>query len=58
MDSGNEVIALLLDTGTLGEPSHDRRLGAQRLVRGPDGRISLETIESDEEFERTARTTG
>jgi hypothetical protein len=28
------------------------------LVRKSDGRVSLEAIESEEEFERTARTSG
>jgi hypothetical protein len=32
--------------------------GAQCLVRRPDGRVALEPVESEEEFERTTRTTG
>ena len=32
--------------------------GAQCLVRRPDGRVALEPVASEEEFERTARTTG
>lgn len=59
MDGSFEVIALVL-----GEPS-DRRWqagqlgkGAQRLVRRADGRVSLEPVESQEEFEREAQTTG
>jgi hypothetical protein len=59
MDSNCEVIALLLGDG------NGRRFrtgssceGAQRLVRRSDGQVSLEAIESQEEFERTARTTG
>ncbi len=58
MDGNFEVIALVL-----GESS-DRRWhagqfgkGAQRLVRR-DGRVTLEPVESQEEFEREARTTG
>jgi hypothetical protein len=59
MTNDLEVIALLL-----GEPSDHRwragelGKGAQRLVRMPDGRVSLEPVESQEEFDRTARTTG
>ncbi|HZL94183.1 MAG TPA: hypothetical protein VFB99_11080 [Vicinamibacterales bacterium] len=59
MNRSFEVIALLLGDAT------DRRWhagqlgkGAQRLVRAADGRVSLEPVESEEEFERTARTTG
>lgn len=54
-----EVIALVL-----GETSDSRwhagefGKGAQRLVRGPDGRVTLEEVESQEEFDRAARTTG
>lgn len=50
MKSNSEVIALLL-----GERS---ALGAQRLVRDEDGSIVLEDVESLEEFDATARTTG
>ena len=32
--------------------------GAKRLVRRADGRVSLEAIESEEEFDRVVRTTG
>ena len=59
MDSNIEVIALVLDE------SDERRRhpakyceGAQCLVRSSDGTVSLEAVESQEEFERTARTTG
>ena len=59
MDGTFEIIALVL-----GE-SNDNRWhagqfgkGAQRLVRRPDGRVTLEQVESQEEFDRTARTTG
>lgn len=59
MNRSFEVIALVLGDAT------DRRWhagqlgkGAQRLVRTADGRVSLEPVESEEEFERTARTTG
>lgn len=59
MDGGIEIIALVL-----GESSEARwragefAKGAQRLVRRADGSVRLETVESQEEFERTARTTG
>lgn len=59
MEANLEVIALLL-----GEPTderwHPRRFveGAQRLVRSPDGRVSLEAVRSAEEFDETARNTG
>lgn len=59
MEGDFEVIALVL-----AEPS-DRRWhagqfgkGAHRLVRRADGRVCLEPVESQEEFEREARTTG
>jgi hypothetical protein len=59
MDDTIEIIALVLSdaqerrwhSGHLAE-------GAQRLVRRPDGQIVLEPVESAEEFERAARTTG
>lgn len=59
MEGNNEVIALLL-----GETDDRRRGagrycdGAQRLVRDRDGRVTLEEIESQEDFDRTARITG
>jgi hypothetical protein len=59
MDGSFEIIALVLGDGG------DRRWqagqlgrGAQCLVRRADGRIELEPVESEEEFERTARITG
>jgi hypothetical protein len=59
MDDTREVIALLL-----GECADHRWRprqfveGAQRLVRGTDGKVTLEAVESPEEFERIAQTTG
>jgi len=58
-DDTVEIIALVLgdanerrwSAGQLGR-------GAQCLVRRPDGRVALQPVESEEEFERTARTTG
>lgn len=59
MDANYEVIALLLDEHQARKFRRgDYCEGAQRLVRGSDGRVSLEAIESQEEFDRTARTTG
>jgi hypothetical protein len=59
MDGSFEIIALVLGDGNerrwhAGQLSR----GAHRLVRLPDGRVALEPVESEEEFERTARTTG
>jgi hypothetical protein len=59
MDETVEIIALVL-----GEASERRwragrlGLGAQCLVRRSDGRVALEPVGSEEEFERTARMTG
>lgn len=56
---GNEVIALLLaESSDLRWRSGEFAKGAQRLVRRADGSVRLETVESQEEFERAARTTG
>jgi hypothetical protein len=61
MNADSEVIALLLPERvpreTLSVP-RGRAAGAQRLVRASDGRISLEDVESEEDFDRTARITG
>jgi hypothetical protein len=59
MDGSSEIIALVLGdsserrwhAGQLGK-------GAQRLVRRPDGSVVLEPVESEEEFERAARSSG
>lgn len=58
MDRSFELIALVL-----GEPTerwHSGQLGkgAQRLVRRGDGRVTLEPVRSQEEFERDSRITG
>lgn len=59
MNTNGEVIALLLgETSDRRWRSGDSSAGAQRLVRDPSGRVSLETIASQEEFDRTARSTG
>ena len=57
MDSVSEVIALVLDETDEQHPG-DYSQRAKRLVRGPDGTVSLEALESEEEFDRTAKTTG
>ena len=59
MNPNSEVIALLLGESRglrLGRRAYLN--GAQRLIREPDGRVSLEAIESLEDFDRTARITG
>ncbi len=61
MNPDSEIIALLLPEGITSRGAAarpDRARGAQRLVRDPNGRIVLEDVESQEDFERTARTTG
>ena len=59
MNDDRETIALLL------EDSADQRwrpsdfgTGAQLLVRDAAGHVKLEAIQSEEEFDRMARTTG
>ena len=59
MNSHSEVIALLLgERQARGRHARTCRKGAQRLVRDEDGRITLEDVESEEDFDRAARTTG
>jgi hypothetical protein len=58
MDGDTEIIALLL-----GEPAgrwqpHQFVEGAQTLVRAPDGSVHLEPVDSAEQFDKIARTTG
>jgi len=57
MDGDAEVIALLL-----GEPVEGslrpQVAGAQTLVRGTDGRVRLQDVESAAEFDVLVRTTG
>ena len=59
MSRVRETIALLLGEAG-GERWKPRGFvaGAQRLVRGEDGRVRLEAIANAEEFDATARTTG
>jgi hypothetical protein len=59
MDDTVEIIAVVLGEATdrrwrAGQLGH----GAQCLVRRADGRVALEPVGSEEEFERTTRTTG
>lgn len=59
MDPNCEVIALLLADSVTGRRGSRAPIeGAQRLVRRADGRVTLEDIESREDFEETARITG
>lgn len=59
MDDTIEIIALVLaDTNERRWQAGHLGRGAQRLVRRPDGSVSLEPVQSEEEFERTARITG
>jgi hypothetical protein len=59
LDPNNEVIALLLDESASrhGEAAAYTG-GAKRLVRDSTGKVSLEEIESQEDFDQTARITG
>lgn len=59
MATDSEVIALVLGEAYRHrcEPGEPVR-GAQRLVRDAEGRVTLEDVQSQEEFDRTARTTG
>jgi len=59
MATNPEVIALLLDEPQDGSRNaRSWRRGAQRLVREESGRVVLEAVTSDEEFDDAARTTG
>jgi hypothetical protein len=59
MDDQAEIIAVLLADGSEQRwHSGEFGKGAQRLVRRSDGRVSLETVESQEEFDLAARTSG
>ena len=58
MDDSVEIIAVVL--GDASERRwHAGQLGrgAQRLVRRPDGRVALEPVASEEQFEQTALDT-
>jgi hypothetical protein len=59
MSTKGEIIALLLGESSE-RPWRAERFsaGAQRLVRDSSGRVSLEAIGSQEEFDHAARNTG
>ena len=58
VDSNVEIIAVVLGESNQRWHSGQLARGAQRLVRRADGSVCLEPVESEEEFERAARTTG
>ena len=54
-----EVIALVIDNPQATASSEDlENTGAHRLMRNSDGRVTLEPVESQEEFARIAKDTG
>jgi hypothetical protein len=57
MNPNREVIALLLGDGAM-QGRNGLACGAQRLLRDAAGRVSLEDVRSQDEFDRTARSTG
>ena len=59
MKQDAEVIALLIDNPQTAASAQDlENTGAQRLMRNSDGRVSLEPVESQEEFDRIAKDSG
>lgn len=58
MAANGEIIAIVLSDSIRSQIGRPSCKGAQRLVRAADGKVSLEDVESQEEFERVARTTG
>lgn len=58
MAVNGEVIAVVLSDGIKDRIDRLSCEGAQCLVRAPDGKVRLEDVESQEEFEHAARTTG
>jgi hypothetical protein len=59
MDDTVEIIAVVLgDASERRWRAGELGRGAQRLVRLSDGRVALEPVSTEEEFERTARTSG
>ncbi len=58
MNADGELIALLLFEGDEVATAADPVSRAKRLVRKPDGRVSLEAVASRDEFARTAQRTG
>lgn len=59
MQRDDEVIALVIDDPqTVATAENLENTGAHRLMRSSDGRVSLEPVETQEEFERIAKDTG
>lgn len=59
MNRDAEVIALLVDEpDDAVENNAIETTGAHRLIRESDGRVTLEPVESQAEFERMAKDTG
>ena len=59
MNVNDEVIALLVDEpGTETSDDSLEHTGAHRLIREANGRVCLEPVESQEEFDRIAKDTG
>jgi len=59
MNRNAEVIALVIDEPAGKSGGHKlENTGAHRLIREANGRVSLEPVESQEEFDRIARDTG
>lgn len=58
MQNNNDTIALVFDENTDQHADELQNTGAHRLFRGADGRLALEPVESIEDFERIAGSTG
>lgn len=59
MNADCEIIALLLDEGEdRPQPVAELARHAQYLTRDARGHIELHAVESEEQFDRAARTTG
>jgi hypothetical protein len=58
MDGSIEVIAIVLGESTDRWHAGQLGKGAQRLVRRGDGSVTLEPVESEEEFDRAVRASG
>ena len=59
MNADSRTIALLIDESDARDSDTDTSsTGAQRLVREPDGRVALEPVETQEDFDRIAKDTG
>jgi hypothetical protein len=59
MERNSQVIALVIDDpAESGDGRSADDTGAHRLIRGADGRVSLEPVVSREDFERALKDTG